>query len=466
MSSNKTITYLATFDELDWKSFGKYSKTLFTDKSDLYDLFQYFKKNKGPIQEGTIDFLKLHQKLRSDLSRKSFQNLLNEFGNQIEKYFSWKEMKVSNYQENRMLLQAFRKRGLFKQYNSLADKMKVDIEKSEEDLWKQYKLLDINHDLCLSGNPIKIKESKEIFRTTINHYYHFTNQLSSFYQCEAANRNRLINEDWSEEINILSSINLPSTQLSDLFDALYQIHNNSETDYLKALNTLESTGNHFSKEIKLATLLYLYNNITRVFESPESQKIYTIRLLNIGLKQDLYLQDSRLPTIRFHNIIDSACGSEKYVWAEKFIEGYSCKIADSIKEQAITLGKAIIHFKNPNILDGKGKAIKILSSQSFSDITLSIRSRAIMICCHYVISRDNKEFMNSQLKAFQSFTKRNKSKMSANGYTSLINLEFFLNKLTNDRNINFEESLKSKSNIFYKSFIMDQIKKTKKDPLT
>jgi len=458
MSTNKAIQYLTTFLESDWKAMNKYARIHFTQGSELDLLYSFLKKEKTKIADGKIELSKIQRILKNSTDKKAFQNLLSVFGTHIETYFVQEEMKSNPFNDNYFLLQALRKRGHHKQYDSLAHKMKSNIEDSKIDFWNELRLLQIEHDQYLSNSPNKIKNGKNILTNKISHLLKFTSQLSSFYICETYNRDRQTSEIWDDEISILKKTTLPNSKLSAIFESLYRVQKGSKSEFIKLLKWLQSKKNNSTKEIKLICLLYLNNNIPNLYTTHNSRANYAIKIIEIGLQQKLYEGNGIMPVVRYHNIIDILCFYGRFELATQIAKDYKSHLEGSIQDEALALANAQILFKNESLNKGKEKALEILRNHNFIDIKLSPRSRGIILCCLLDLNPEKTELLKSQSEAFRLLINRHKSKLSDIEYLSYKNLHKSINLLIRNKIKELETLSQSKEIIFFKSYIIDKTK--------
>lgn len=458
ISTNKAIQYLTTFRGLDWKGMQKYAKTHFREGTELNQVYTYLKKRKEQIRDGSLDLDKMHKAINKQIPKKSFQNLLSEFGFHIESYFAMAEMATDRFNEEYFLLKSLRKRGLHKQYDSLANKMRERLATRQKNIWTELNLLQIEHDQYLSNSPNKIKNGEQILRNKIGQLHRFTDEFAALYRCEAYNRDRQTTEDWKNEIERLGSLVQAKTNLSKKLDALHEVQKGSKVQFLKLFTWLHSNENKYSEDIKLIFLLYLNNNIPRLYKRHESRANKAIKAIEIGLQQNLYKSAGTIPVVRYHNIVDILCAYDQFELAEKIANEYITHLSQPIQSEALALAQAQIQFKNKALKKGKDKALEILRNISFKDLKLSIKSRAIILCCLYDLHPYDTDLIKSHNKAYIALLNRHKAKLTNTEFMALKNLSKYIYTLMRDKPKELNEISNSKEIIFFKSYILEKAK--------
>jgi hypothetical protein len=92
MKQNKLGNYLTSFSEKYWAAYHKFSKSIYSEKSDYQLLINFIKKHKSRYDPSHMDREYLRKKIRPNASKQVFANVISNLCKHIEKFLVWVEV--------------------------------------------------------------------------------------------------------------------------------------------------------------------------------------------------------------------------------------------------------------------------------------------------------------------------------------------------------------------------------------
>jgi len=452
----KLIICLSSLHEDEYPKLIKFIKFHITESSTYVEIIEDFYRHRINKIESIQSIGEMREKMRPDLSRKSFQNLISELCKVIEEYFRLKEVQVDEFENDLLLLKAYRRRGLFKLFDKQSKKIREKLQ-NDYDIWSSLNLLRVDHLTYFSDNPIKKERGDDLMLSLCDGLVISSQELLLYYQAEIRNRGLQFKLE-SKEIDFDNFE--PLSYLGSCFNHLLQMQEGKKSSFDFIENELLSNV-RLSKEIRLVFLLQLLRNKSKFFDDYRNEKEFILRLYKFALDEQIFWLNEKLPINRLHNIIDVACSHQAFDWVEENIESWTTQLEAGVRKNTLALVKAQLIYANNDIENRSEKVIKLLSKKSFSDIKQETRARSLMLCCYHdeEYYKTNKEFYLSQVRTFRRYVQRHKTTFSSLELESLIYFSKCLKLLSGNIKIKYlriKEICESHP-VFYKTWVKNKI---------
>jgi hypothetical protein len=457
MQSPKVISYLKTFSENDWKSFVSYAKSVYAASSSQAQVISYYKSNKSRLNRPDWDRLKLLDSIKPRLTAHALSNVLVKLKTAIDGYFVYSEVMNNEFQSRNLLMQSYAKRGLKKDFFKLKADMNNSINEAPISLWDDFYKLQIEHLTYFENMTNTVADSRKILEGTIFSINSFYDKLASFYELELVNREVTIKENWSEE-NPKLKPHHSTDEISHICTQLISLKRNRDRkSYNFLLNILENEQSKFSKSIKYAILIHLtsyLNHQIKIGDLHLNKEL--LSLYKGGIDSGLLINNGRIPSRRFYNILNLACGSKAFDWAEDFVEQYAQLVDPSSEQETKILAKSEINFKKGNY----DWVIDKLVTIKYRNFDHELKARWLLICSEFELNRDNIPFIEDRVRSMNYYLKRNEKNMDVFAYEGVKNLCKFLVKLAkpNDPAL-IENEIIETEYLVYRGWLLSKLKK-------
>ena len=169
MASPKLFTALNILSKDEWSSLRKYILVHTRPESNNVRCFSLLLEHKKLLLDKDFEE-SLRLKHFSQISSKSFSNILSKLFQLFEDWFAIQSFKDEPYYKELTLIKHYNQRGLFHLADKISDKLENQILKSDQlDLHHHEILSKIYHNQYYSSNPIK-RKNKNLLSECIDLY--------------------------------------------------------------------------------------------------------------------------------------------------------------------------------------------------------------------------------------------------------------------------------------------------------
>ena len=455
MQSPKVISYLKTFSDKDWKSYTSYAKSLYTGSSSQAQVISYYKSNKSRLHKPDWDRQKLLESIKPKFTAHALSNVLVKLTSAIEGYFIYTEAFSNELQSSNLLMQSHAKRGLKKEFF----KLKSDVNKSRENnsvgLWDDLYNLEIEHLTYFENMTNTVTDSRKVLEGAIASINDLYDKLVSFYELEIVNREVSINEDWEEVISTLKP-HQSASSINDICIRLISLKKNRDNESYEYLSSLlENESDSVSRGIQYAILIHLtsyLNHKIKIGELHLSKDL--LELYKRGIDSGILINNGVIPSRRFYNILNQACGSGAFDWADHFVDNYAHLVDATKVHETKLLAKAEINFKKGNY----DWVIDNLVTIKYKNFDHELKARWLLICSEFELNRDNVLFLEDRVRSMNYYLIRNKKNMDVFAFEGVKNLCKFLVKLAkpNDSGLLRQEIIDTKY-LVYRGWLLSKL---------
>ncbi|MEM9886952.1 MAG: hypothetical protein AAF849_13750 [Bacteroidota bacterium] len=180
-----------------------------------------------------------------------------------------------------------------------------------------------------------------------------------------------------------------------------EVENTENYNSLKTL--LEAHAEEFTKEESYHKHMELINYcIKRVRLGNDSFVLEMFDLYKMMISNKVIYIDDLLSAALFKNIISVSTRLKEFKWAENFIEANKQYLPEDQKENMVTFNLAMLAYQQKK----HSKVIELLREVEYSDISLSLQSKTILLMTYY--DTDEYDPLEFLLESFRVYLNRHK----------------------------------------------------------
>lgn len=260
-------------------------------------------------------------------------------------------------------------------------------------------------------------------------------------------------------VEVLSADLKTSNPLIIIYLELFQlIVNKKQESFEKAELLLRKYTNSITKGEQHIIVIYLLNYAATQIRLGNSEGWSIVHRLNeYGIKQGLFIEGGVMSPVQFNNIINAACKTKSFKWAQNFVKAYAPYLGEGIRENIMALGQAQIAFEQGFYK----KTMSILKKSAGGDLSYELRVRSLILksLCEL---RQEVGVIEKSCLAFEQYIYRNK-KRNIEAITSVLNFtkilkilihrkkdkELLVNEIKTLKPIQFEDWLLKQVEVYY-----------------
>ena len=458
MKENKLGTYLNSFTEQDWAAYHKFSKSLYDEKSDYQLVINFIKKYKHRIDPLELDAEYLRKKIRPSAKRQVFANVVSRLCKYVEQYLVWAEVEGDQMMKDTLLLQALAKRGLSNQFYQQKGKSRLKRGKLPNGLWHYYHDFTESYLLYFNNMTTDIKESKMVLKNAFENLTNFSSNMNHYLTLEMQNRTVLLKEDYEEQLATFEGQKRDLGDFTALIDITIKLKKEKSEECYQYLREKIKDSN-LSREMRYTILIHLMSHLYHhIIKGNLTVKTSLLHLQKYGIEQGILFPNGKIPLLRFTNILTTACALEEYDWAYDFVEKYSHLVGHKNVSETKTLGNAQIEFSKKNF----DEVVDLLVNTKFKTFEFELKAKWFLLCSNYELNIDNYSIIESYVKSFQYFIKKNRHKATELTFLSIRNSSKYILEFAKLKDIDkLIDNIKTEKNLLHRNWLMQKAKELK-----
>lgn len=136
-----------------------------------------------------------------------------------------------------------------------------------------------------------------------------------------------------------------------------------------------------------------------------------------GLENNFLLEDGRLSSFTFNNIVANSIHLQEYTWLETFIESYEGKLEESSRSNIVSFNRARLAYARRDYKT----AMLLLQNSEYKDLINNLISKSILLYIYYELGEF--DLVESHLDSLNQFIRRREvSDYHRSNYLNLIRL--------------------------------------------
>lgn len=386
MNNSKLVHLLRALSKEEFKDFEKFASTYFTSGRDVSELIKFLRKNHPEFKDEFIKKEKIFEilypgkKYNDGIMRAQIASVTKA----VEDFLIHSHLSEENVKREMILLKDFRKRNLYKFYESHFETLEKNIYKLDVETGERYQLLS------------ELYEESLIYFVSINnakayhkYFYEYVNScvcswiLKSF---ESARQDKILKKFYNYE----PAPNIFAAYMNNLnvIDFLRHIKDSELTHYKKTIELYYVLFTAFVNDEQQNTQGFIEKPF-ELFNSIKSSMPYAEKKLIYRNIHDIYMQmyNSGISSAKHHiyelinemlrdKIFNTAGGTDfelnlfrtillgafdKPDWVEKTVNEYSYLLNDEVRDVMVSFAFTFINIGREN----PGKALEYLSKLDY-----------------------------------------------------------------------------------------------------
>ncbi len=422
LQDNKLIIFLGKLSEQEIKEFRNSYMNKLHKGSIPSRLLNYLQKHHPLFPKKKMESKKIHNAIFKNTSYNHNRviNAISSLRKELKRYLIWKHQDDFPFEKDVMLLQLYERYKLKTHFDLQLKSMEEDINEIKLDIWTSLKKMRVAHEKYFDPKKEQISLNDGSLSTAMKNLDHFFTVSKLKYACELLNRNQIL-QDELPEIEFIEEIKGSyienQSALCKCFLLAYQLFQERKEDtYQDLKKTVEEHISTFSKENQHIFLTYLINHHS--YRKKNGLSISRVELFDIykyGVEYERFIVDGVFDVNHFNNIVDLGCKQKDLNWLKDFIEKYSPKLKEDIRNHTFIISKAFIHFEKQEF----EKVIELIGRSEFKGIHNKLRYRFLQIAAKFE-NDEPTEHIVSLCNSGEAFAKRS-SEMGDNMKQGLAN---------------------------------------------
>ena len=417
MQGKKIVSVISTFDEQEWRACHKFLKFCTKEGAKTLKIFNHLFKNRKDLHSKKCEWAYIHKRICADISWKSFLNRLSELASDIDSFLVFREIRQEHhkYDFKKTLSEIYKRRGLYPMFVKTVKDLEKEIQDDGViDLFKSYRLLELNHMLYFSDLYGKKKKDSVVLDKAMIYNEMFKRDIETYYKTEKFHAQRL-------RPTKVDSVHIDQNQLNEVLIHYEQLTKfRSEESYVFLEHYLMAYHQSISGELSQTLLVSLMNHAIYKTKQGFQDRITQIAMLNIfGLENGMLLEYNKLSETRFLNIVDAVSKSKLEMGTDVIIDKWAPFVNTQDLESLHNMAYAMWYF-------AKGEYGKTLEHLNYFNVNLislnySLRSRWMQLCS-LCSSYPEYEFKEEALNSAIAYFRRQKENIDEATYKGSMNL--------------------------------------------
>ncbi len=374
----------------------------------------------------------------------------------IEEWIALEQMTLEPYTKELLTQKWYNNHGFY----NLADQTIRKIHKKIQTnpmigLMESKAISDSLYEHIFSSNPIKYDLKATDFDDMIDAFSEYTAIQNLVYLIELVNRAEVANLNITIRKKLLIN-KLKDAPNTNLLRILFLVYDMIDKDDISAFNELKELllSNFLDQNSKIHTIVttYVIKRSMRYWNKGllKDPKIIS-ELAVYGLNHGIYLNNGKLPTATFHNLVSQLCQSSTYKEMQVFVRKWVPMVHTNNHEatQSLALAQVAFYFE-------KYGEIAPLVRINFNDFNEKNLGQLLYLISSFMERRKENELYQHALQSSKYFLRRNQNKFSKHLFTSVTNLFEFMKQMDQP---NYEIDLDALSPLFYRKWCQSLLSK-------
>ena len=437
MKDSKPLYFLRRLTSVERKRFREYvASPFFNRREDVGRLLEVLEKRYINGKKGGEDeavFADVYPGEKFNKTR--HKNLKTTFLNLLIDFMALTEFNEDSAARNRFFLRKLNRtqeEKYFPGYFEKAVSKLNNFSRSESDLYQERMTLAEIYNEYQARQPRRGSEDQ--LQAAIDHLGNSFLIRMFKHIIHSLNRQAILGTSpelyWMEEV--MNYVERNQDRLPGIvkgYYALYLMLNHpSESRYFHEMRTfLSEKSDGFSNIEALNLYTGTINFAARKLNDGEERYLEEIyRLYLEMLDRELLLDNQKISSWHFKNIVNVALRSAHFDWAESFIDTYESRVMPDYNRNAFHFNRGMLHFYKEEFEVAERNFNRVL--EGYKDVFYGINARAYLLQIYY--ETQNITGLDSLAHSFRMFLDRNKS-ISPTKHRQNIDFITHLRKLVN-----------------------------------
>ncbi|MCB0706264.1 MAG: hypothetical protein KDC34_13180 [Saprospiraceae bacterium] len=460
MTKSKIKEIAGTLDKKERIAFRKYlDSPYFNKRADVVILWNLIEKDLQKAQSG-ISKEQVFQQVypgKAYLDR-DFHLLRTYLLKHLENFLAIRQMEKMPLEKDMYLLQSLKQKNIRSRQATLIDKIKKAHEKQairdttyyerkRDLLWEEYQIEVAERP---SGN-LYLGELMEL--TDIAYYSRKLRQVCLLVAHKSVYRVQDAGElerslDFLPQLEAGKLLKLPAIGVYYYGYLLFR-DRNVKDHFQKFKGMLFDHSSCFDpSELRELVLMAINYCVRLVNDGDRSYFPELLELYQLGLVQDILLDNGQLSRFTYHNVVATGLQVQQYDWVKTFINDYQSYLEEAYQEPSFLYNMARLEFETGNLDSAQERLIQT----HFNDILLNLAAKTISLKIYY--QQAEHDLLLAHLHAMNKFVRRNK----VIGYhkKNYLNIVRYATKLINTNKFDREARNKLREEILAEEILTEK----------
>jgi hypothetical protein len=418
MQNSKLVKIFKSLSTEEWKYLRWFVQSnFFNTDENLVRLYDAVAKQYPEFVSKAIAKESLYKKVfvGQAYHNGKWRNLVTKMNKLLEDYLVWLELEHAPNAHQKLLTRSFGRRNLFEQFEKSTDELSSELEKqalqSAEALRERVQL-NLQYYHHEQTNKLEHLNRLQTAMNDLDHYY-FAEKLRLACDLKVF-ENMMIGAEpkrlMMEIQDLVSNGNLLNLSYLEMYNRIL-----NQLERPAGLEAFHSTITYFSgiagqlsAADKQLGLVHLLNYAINQANSGEGEYLSEVLdLYKLGLEQKVLIEDGKITSNTFINIVTTGSRLKHIEWTRQFIGEYEKYLATDTREETISLSMGFLYFYENEY----STVITILVNQSFRDLKENLSCKSLLLRCYFELSLKDATYTSlfySYANSFEKYVRREK----------------------------------------------------------
>ncbi len=428
MKNTKLLSVLTILKPPEWKRLRKFILMYTSREADPYMLCSILYKHRNDLSDlGTLEDLR--SKHFPQLTTKGLSNIMSRLYLWVEEFLVFDLINQNKNKSELLLTQIYNRRGKYKLADQTADRLEKRLASNDKiTLETSRTQSELYYYQYYSDNPIKYREKGKLLeKLALSTQRSYADTLH-LLAIEMSNWQMMYGYDYDTiqlDIGKILDITCDShnREILQLVDKVVSQQDFKAYEKLKKM-LLTGTVDTNDDLHTLASMYYISNTMIFWGKSLIMNPKEIIEAHTYGLKSRVLFKDGEIPSVRFHNIIDTVAGFQSENATYKFINIWYkfVKTVDFEATKKIALAQNHSYHANYSLILEELRGVKYFDSEKN-------RVQKLVLIALCMERKKDYSLLRTSLLNYSRYLKRTKTDLSTREYTGGKNLVNFIEKI-------------------------------------
>ncbi len=416
MIGQKLTKILQSLDQEEFKRLKRaLSSPYFATNQRLLKLYDLLKKQYPDFAEEKLQKEKLFKKLYPDkpFNDGGLRVLVREFTTVVEDFIMMERLRSDKLKRKKMLVKEYGQRNLYDYFKKGTQEILIEQDGDfVKDMEFYNECIGLYQEYCfhpLTNNYDASDDSLEKLMDSLDAYF----VLAKYRFAQILrNRNTIIKKKAQFRFFDMVRENeddfFIENKLIVLYELLNKLHSTSDEKYFFELNEIFFPVIGGIKRTDCRIIYFMGLNFCARQINMGKTKYYDEQFdwYEIGLKNNLLIENGKMSDVTFINIVSSACKRKKFRWAENFIDDFSKYLDENTKEDTLNFSFGSLCMSKKDYV----QAILLFTQHNYS-ITYQLMVRYLTIRAAFeqtILDSSYNVVLESHIESFKKYIQRNK----------------------------------------------------------
>ena len=439
MQKTKLVEIIQALDDKEVKRFDDYVKSPFFNKNEkVIALLKFIRKYYPDFENNRFTKENAYKAIfgnREKYNVQKLRNLMSQLAKLLETYLVQIDRETSDVQYDELLLTAFDRRYIDKQFAQKYQEVKKQAEKTKEKAASYYyfihRIEDVAFDHSIRRNNRLVETNMEEAVNNLDYFY-LASKLR--YCCGMLNSQIVITAQhniqlFEQILDYLQTHSFEHIPSIHLYYRLLLLLKDEKDEYYEELKVLLGKHRDAFPVIEIRQMyIAIFNYLNKKLKSGQDKYLKDIyELYKLMFERDILIDKGFINNhINFRNALIAGLRLGELEWAEKFIEKYSPLLVPANRENWVNYSFAELNFHKKNYKE----TLNYLLSFEFEDAYNYAEHKTLLAKTYYELEEDDALFALTH--AFRIYLHRD-TKIAEHFQKTYHNFVRLLNKIAKAR---------------------------------